>query len=78
MKVLGEILKRDYGDQVETKYIDVIDDELDDYPEIEDYLKRAGMQLPLLVINGKIIRPGTGLNYMEIVEELERMGMVKK
>jgi len=77
VRVLGEILKTKYGDMIETKYIDVIDDELDDYPEIEDYLKRSGMQLPLLVIGGKIIRPGTGLNYMEIIEELDSMGIAK-
>ena len=75
MRVLGEILQRNYGDRVCTKYFDVIDDELDEYPEVEEYLKRAGMQLPLILINGKIIRPGTGLNYMEIVEELEELGI---
>lgn len=47
------------------------------YPEVEDYLKRAGMRLPLLLINGRVIRPGIGLNYMEIVEELEGMGFKK-
>ncbi|PKM79821.1 MAG: hypothetical protein CVU89_16515 [Firmicutes bacterium HGW-Firmicutes-14] len=77
MRVLGEILERDFGDRVTTKHIDVVDDNMDQYPEVEDYLRRAGMQLPLLVINGKIIRPGTGLNYKEIVEELEAMGFKK-
>jgi len=77
VRVLGEILERDFGDRVTTKHIDVVDDNMDQYPEVEDYLRRAGMQLPLLVINGKIIRPGTGLNYKEIVEELEAMGFKK-
>lgn len=60
------------------KYIDVIDDDMDQYPEIDNYLRKAGMHLPLLAINGKIIRPGTGLNYLEIEEELENMGLKKK
>lgn len=60
------------------KYIDVIDDDLERYPDIEEYLSKAGMKLPLLRINGRIIRPGAGLNYMEIEEELEEMGLRKK
>lgn len=50
---------------------------MDQYPEVDDYLRRSGMQLPLLVINDKIIRPGFGLNYMEIIEELEELGLKK-
>lgn len=60
------------------QYIDVIDDDLEQYPDVENYLKNAGMKLPLLTINGKIIRPGTGLNYMEIEEELKELGLRKK
>ena len=72
---MGDVLKKNYGVQVSIKYVDVIEDNMDDYPEIEDYLKRSGMRLPLLTVNGKIISPGTGLNYLEIVEELEEMGL---
>ncbi len=50
---------------------------MDPYPEVEDYLRRSGMHLPLLVMNGQIMRPGTGVSYTEIVEELEEMGINK-
>jgi len=73
--VLGEILAKNYRGMVKTRYIDVIDDDIDEFPEVAGYLKRTGMKLPLLVINGKIIRPGLGLNYTEIVEELEELGL---
>ncbi len=53
--------------------MDVIDDDMDQYPEVEEYIRNAGMKLPLLVINDKIIRPGAGLNYLEIEETIEEM-----
>ncbi|MHB9093670.1 MAG: hypothetical protein ACYC21_03270 [Eubacteriales bacterium] len=74
---MGDILKKNYGEQVNIRYIDVIDDCMDEFGEVEDYLKRSGMRLPLLTVNGKIIRPGTGVSYFEIVEELEEMGLIK-
>ena len=78
MRILGDILRKNYGDHIAMKYIDVIDDDMDQFPKIDNYLRKAGMHLPLLAINGKIIRPGTGLNYLEIEEELENMGLKKK
>lgn len=78
VRVLGEVIQRYYGDQVNMKYIDVIDDDMEQYSGVEEYLKNAGMKLPLLTINGRIIRPGAGLNYMEIEEELEELGLRKK
>lgn len=74
---MGDVLKKNYGDHVNIRYIDVIDDDMDDYAEVEEYLRKSGMVLPLLTVNGKIMRPGTGLNYMEIVEELQEMGLLK-
>lgn len=76
MRVIGELLTGKFGEQVKTKYVDVIDDNIDEYPEIDDYLVKAGTRvLPLLVVNGKIVNPGTGINYAEILEVLEEMGI---
>ena len=76
MRVIGELLTGKFGEQVKTKYVDVIDDNMDEYPEIDDYLVKAGTRvLPLLVVNGKIVNPGTGINYVEIMEVLEGMGI---
>ena len=77
VRLLAQALQGTYGDQLKMRYIDVIDDDLDEYPEVEAYLKKTGMKLPLLKINDKIIRPAAGLNYMEIAEELEEMGFNK-
>lgn len=78
VKVIGEVLKDIYGEEVNIRYIDVVDNDLDEYPLVEEYLAKAGMNLPLLVINDRIIRPGIGLNYKEFVEELEQLGIAKK
>lgn len=75
---MGDVLRKNYGDCITMKYVDVIDDDMDGYPAVEEYLKKAGMHLPLLMINGKMVRPGTGVNYLEIEEELERLGLRKK
>lgn len=76
MRVIGELLTGKFGEQVKTKYVDVIDDNMDEYPEIDDYLVKAGTRvLPLLVVNEKIINPGTGINFVEILEVLEEMGI---
>lgn len=76
MRVIGELLTGKFGEQVKTKYVDVIDDNMDEYPEIDDYLVRAGTRvLPLLVVNEKIVNPGTGINYAEILEVLVEMGI---
>lgn len=58
------------------KYVDVIDDNMDDYPEIDDYLVKVGTKaLPLIVVNGKIVNPGIGINYRDILEVLQEMGV---
>jgi predicted nuclease with RNAse H fold len=61
---------------VKIKYVDVIDDNMDDYPEIDDYLLKAGTRvLPLFVANGRIVNTGIGINYLEILEVLQEMGV---
>jgi len=70
------MLTDNFGEQVKTKYVDVIDDNMDDYPEIDEYLVKAGTGvLPLVVVNGKIVNPGTGINYRDILEVLQDMGV---
>ena len=76
MRIIGEVLTENFGEQVKIKYVDVIDDNMDDYPEIDEYLVKAGTRvLPLMVANGKIVYPGTGINYMEILAVLQEMGV---
>lgn len=77
MRLLAQTLRKNYGDKISIRYVDVIDDDLDEYPDVEEYLKKSGMKLPLLKIDDRIIRPVAGLNYMEIAEELEEMGFNK-
>ena len=70
---MGEVLRKKYGDQLSMRYVDVIEDNMDLYPGVEEYISKAGMKLPIIVINDRIIHSVAGLNYMEIEEEIEEM-----
>ncbi|MDT3700694.1 MAG: hypothetical protein RO469_14885 [Thermincola sp.] len=76
VRIIGELLTDKFGEQVKIQYVDVIDGNMDDYPEIDDYLVRAGTRvLPLLVVNGKIVNSGIGISYMLVLEALEELGV---
>jgi len=65
---LADKLQYAFGDNVETRFVDVSTDEISNYPEIEKILNRV--KLPLTVINGEPRFHG-GLGVEMIVEAIK-------
>lgn len=68
------LLRRDFGAAVTIDYIDVIEDDLDNYPEADDYLQKNGMHLPLVMIDGEPAWTGD-FSYHKLRTELEKRGV---
>lgn len=56
--------------KVKLKFIDVIDDEIEDYPEALNILRR-GYSIPLVMING-IAKFHGGIPYEAIYNEIQK------
>lgn len=51
---LNHLAKGTYGDQVQVRYIDIEDEELNRYPDLLDRVKR-NVPLPLISVNGEVV-----------------------
>lgn len=68
MALAGSIMKN--FDRVNLIYIDVIEDDMEEYLDIDEFFRKNGMKLPLVVINGEP-RPELNLTYEDIATAIK-------
>ncbi len=51
-----------YGDRIHLSLIDVFSEEVKNYPDVVEHLKKYGLRIPILVIEGEIIACGGDAN----------------
>ncbi len=72
---MAEALKKSYGEAIKMAYVDVVEGDIENYPDVDKYLDEHGMVLPLVRINGVILGHFI-LNYTNLLSELRKIGIV--
>lgn len=74
---MKDILTKNFGDKVDTKYIDVEDPSINSYLEITEKVKNGDIYLPVVLLDDVMISNGY-LSYPRIVAELSVRGIEGK
>lgn len=72
--MIGALLRRDFGAGATVDYVDIIEDDMDNYPAADGYLKQNGMHLPLVMIDEQPVWTGD-FSYHKLKTELEKRGV---
>lgn len=70
-------MTKNYGDQVDTKYIDVEDPSINSYLQITEKVKNGDIYLPVVLLEDVMISSGY-ISYPRIVAELSVRGIEAK
>lgn len=74
---MKDILTKNFGDKVDTKYIDLEDPSINSYLEITEKVKNGDIYLPVVLLDDVMISNGY-LSYPRIVAELSVRGIEGK
>jgi hypothetical protein len=68
-------LKQDYGDELQVKYVDIDDAELQQFPALVQAREERNGRLPLVLVGDKVKVPYS-LSFSWIVNEFKELGRV--
>lgn len=72
--VVKDILQERYGNQVDTKYVDVQDEAIHDYPRVAEMIQNDEVYLPVVMMDDVMIDNGN-ISYPRIMKELSNKGV---
>ncbi len=68
-------MKQDYGDELQVKYVDIDDAELQQFPALVQAREERNGRLPLVLVGDKVKVPYS-LSFSWIVNEFKELGRV--
>ena len=74
-KWLRKQLKRQFGEQVLVEYVDLLADDLSQYPCALNLIRSEDVQVPLVFVNGELYSHSQKISPRELVSYLEQKGL---
>jgi hypothetical protein len=64
-------LRSAYGDRVQVELVNVFSDRMKDYPEIAEYIRKNGLRVPVVTVNGEAKLLGSDATPDAIKKEVD-------